>query len=1024
MRRMHSVRRLFVFTVSMLLFFSGATQSPIHEQDGLRLPGTWNDWATPSSEEFILEKHNRSGYLYWSTTFLYQGETGTQEFLFVSDGNSGDYNYKWYGTAFTPDQVHSVQWTTSGGSNNSILATQGKYYTAHWHDNGYNATEAVLMETDAPPRPFSATNPVLPATPQVAPAQDVPITVHLDGPKSPQERAYIRYSKNNFTSSELAEVVFSTSTSASGTATIPGSFNQAGNTVRYYAYTTTVNATAQSPHDLIALHMATNNGNNYSYTVASAWESVANGDWFEPDTWEVGEVPSPNQKVVISDNTMVTIPDDVTVQVYDLEIESNGKLILGENATLELGGFVTNHGDMSAFEASEGSVVHITATVTLEGRFKFYDLFVGNNVQTDNYLYIADSVAVEHDLQIMTSGRLLTGSTGGNGSLAFVGSDCSFYNKGDLFPSNGDGILRIYFASGSNTVLRSNTLAPNRTGFNYFHVEQGATVSADATGVLKINFGGNHPVGFVNRGTVNFLNGTGGVEVYVASSTTLYVDLEAAIESVFGKIDIGSGGAIRPKPGTTNNLTVTRDLHLFGDFGASGGQGSINLSMKGTSPQFIRTMNGQTPSSIALSNLTIDNPTYVQLTEQNGDYPNTAFTVSGEFNLLQGVLRTIDTLEAGLADDVRFDVTILDKSLIGVGGNQSTTEVADTYVDGPLSIRTTDDSEILFPLGGNQQYRPITIEPELTSTGPVVFKAEHFTRSANFTGMELPENVINISDVRFWNVKVDYPERLVNTRFTLGFGDEYGDGVTMPEALRVVWAEQDASEDVDPDNNFWFSLGPETGATATQITSGDFSFNQNSELNKNVSMIDLTLGNVAPHQNPLPVEWLYFKGRAMGKAHVLIWATATERNTDRFAIERSVDGVLFSEIGSVPARGFSSGLSEYRFDDHTPKAGINYYRLRQIDLDGRYTFSKVVALNTRSESTAVFPNPFDTFIAVDRPDGESGWFELHGMGGRVILRGRTTEGRTTVDTSDLPKGVYSLRVFDRDGTGETFKVVK
>jgi hypothetical protein len=113
--------------------------------------------------------------------------------------------------------------------------------------------------------------------------------------------------------------------------------------------------------------------------------------------------------------------------------------------------------------------------------------------------------------------------------------------------------------------------------------------------------------------------------------------------------------------------------------------------------------------------------------------------------------------------------------------------------------------------------------------------------------------------------------------------------------------------------------------------------------------------------NIVPVQLMYFKGKAENNRSQLNWATATELNSDYFSIQRSVDLKEFTDVGQVKAAGDSRLKLEYSFLDEAPLPGINYYRLKQVDKDGSAEYSKIVAVNVQDGSTqfAIYPNPSD-----------------------------------------------------------------
>ena len=109
------------------------------------------------------------------------------------------------------------------------------------------------------------------------------------------------------------------------------------------------------------------------------------------------------------------------------------------------------------------------------------------------------------------------------------------------------------------------------------------------------------------------------------------------------------------------------------------------------------------------------------------------------------------------------------------------------------------------------------------------------------------------------------------------------------------------------------------------------------------------------------------------------WRTASELNSSHFVVERSQDGSNFAPIGSVAASGTTQGLTEYGHVDRAPHTGPNYYRLRQVDLDGSTTFSYVVQASCHAGGNVLgepFPNPTSGNVAIPVTWSEGGTVEV------------------------------------------------
>lgn len=173
---------------------------------------------------------------------------------------------------------------------------------------------------------------------------------------------------------------------------------------------------------------------------------------------------------------------------------------------------------------------------------------------------------------------------------------------------------------------------------------------------------------------------------------------------------------------------------------------------------------------------------------------------------------------------------------------------------------------------------------------------------------------------------------------------------------------------------------------------------------------------------PLPVKMTSFTAALAGSNTLLKWTTESEISNDRFEIERSDDGVHFTTRGKVKGNGSTSMVHQYDFTDPlNSAAGIAYYRLRVIDIDGKFSFSKVIALRLNGgmsvEKFSVYPNPFVTDIKVAlsiQADVTAG-FRIISYDGKEMLSRKIAvqKGDNIVVLKDfgvLPKGNYILEV--------------
>jgi ELWxxDGT repeat protein len=167
--------------------------------------------------------------------------------------------------------------------------------------------------------------------------------------------------------------------------------------------------------------------------------------------------------------------------------------------------------------------------------------------------------------------------------------------------------------------------------------------------------------------------------------------------------------------------------------------------------------------------------------------------------------------------------------------------------------------------------------------------------------------------------------------------------------------------------------------------------------------VTVTIGTV------LPLSLVNFTAHARGETAVLNWETASEKNTKAFEIERSIDGKKFSFIQSVAAIG--TGANRYEDVDFKPVAGNNYYRLKMIDVDGAFEYSKVAMVSFRNESDIrLIPVPAKDYIEIT--------FDLQTLGGQQaaiysmtgeLVQTLTLKNGMRLDISGMASGMYTFK---------------
>ncbi len=162
-----------------------------------------------------------------------------------------------------------------------------------------------------------------------------------------------------------------------------------------------------------------------------------------------------------------------------------------------------------------------------------------------------------------------------------------------------------------------------------------------------------------------------------------------------------------------------------------------------------------------------------------------------------------------------------------------------------------------------------------------------------------------------------------------------------------------------------------------------------------------------------PVEWLVpFQAFAHGSAVVLKWATATESNTHHFEIERSADARHWQHLASVAAHPHSSQTQWYEWRDTAPLPGRSFYRLRQLDADGSFTWSNVATVVRAAEALRLWPNPAHDYLhlAIEGRRPLHTAFIYDARGTLVQVSQLQQHHPLALDIRALPAGTYVLQL--------------
>ncbi|OYU94271.1 MAG: hypothetical protein CFE21_16930 [Bacteroidetes bacterium B1(2017)] len=298
----------------------------------------------------------------------------------------------------------------------------------------------------------------------------------------------------------------------------------------------------------------------------------------------------------------------------------------------------------------------------------------------------------------------------------------------------------------------------------------------------------------------------------------------------------------------------------------------------------------------------------------------------------------------------------------------------------------------LFPMLVGTNYRPATVEFTSAPSSGGTLTSEFFSTPPGNTGLLLYDFSVGFVEVNkasvngFW--KID-PIGVTGGTYTLTLTGTGFYGINTVADLRLIKRQTSGA---------WTLQGTAilgTGTTATPVVgrSGYSGFGE------------FTIGGDST-VNPLPVSWLSFEGTLLNDVASLSWRTASESNNSHFVVERKIDSKgNFEERGVLKANN-SKSVSTYTFNDaNTDGIGLLIYRIKQVDFDGNYSYSKELSLENTTENTSeFFPNPSNNKI----------YFKNLSLTTISVIDFKGLETKVTIesnslDISNFNRGIYILK---------------
>ncbi|MCH8035058.1 MAG: T9SS type A sorting domain-containing protein [Bacteroidetes bacterium] len=598
------------------------------------------------------------------------------------------------------------------------------------------------------------------------------------------------------------------------------------------------------------------------------------------------------------------------------------------------------------------------------------------------------------------SGTLTETSTG-SGALVFSKSGIQIYTSGGTISNT------INFTVNSGSTLQMASASTTITGGGSFTLSSGASLGiTSSNGITTSGASGNIQV----TGTRNYNTGTNytynGTESQNMGngfpnnlSGTLTIDNSGNSVTLETTRTIANGGSIVLAAGTFaagSNLTMASTSSITrsgGDMtGNPQGSGTYNVTYSGNSKT-----TGTELAGSGLNNITVNLNSDQTLTlDQSRTVAGTLTLTSGNAATGSNTL-TLGTSTSSLGSLARTSGTII--------GNFQCWFAASTV------------SNVLFPIGTASNYRPANISFTVApSTGGTL--TAFFTASDPGTvGLPLDDggtSIVNAGNEGYWTINA--ADGLTGGTYSLDLTADGFSGVSVVSTLRLIKRSIAGSWTLNGSH----SAG--TGTTETPVVhrTGMSGFSE--------------FGVGSPSDNPLPVELSLLSAIIKESVVILNWNTETEVNNYGFEIQRSIQTGKWDLLGFVEGHGNSNSLKEYSFTDaEVNSSGIYYYRLKQIDNDGSYEFSKTIEVNFNVpgnfELSQNYPNPFNpsTTISFNLPKSGVVTLKVYNLMGeeiKTLVEGYREAGIYTVKfkAEGHPSGMYLYRL-STNGFTETKKML-
>lgn len=820
-------------------------------------------------------------------------------------------------------------------------------------------------------------------------------------------------------------------------------------------------STANAPYQLVTFEDQNTSPRTYYSLATGAWES--NTSWSlssDGSSGAVGVGVYPRR----SDNVVIRTGHNITIN----SVTDNGLCGLSPDALSR-----TNVGP---FAASNLTMFYQTGDILINGTLTV----TGIEMMVEGYTKIASGGVFSLTSSFVNLGFLEAdaGSTlSAADDIILAGNSATIINTTSI--SNDDLIISFPNATlcGTGTTTLQNgsgSVVTYANGATVTQICNTFTVACTGVGCSGFPVVGTGPSSIGNSGPGGVASTNG------ASELKVWLDASASVFSNAGTTPSVDGGVVQQwndRSGSTNHATKTTSNQPTYDAvdPAINNAAAIDFSSAGSNRFNLNTFT-LNPFSSSFSIISVFNsgPTtganqnIIQQKDASGTgrtmllydnalgkltsflgntttapaatYTLSTWTISSQTFSLSGATTTINLFKAGTADGSGsvtpetttgawvigsnkaesgnfFNGSMGELLILNQSLNNAKRIIVENYLSAKYDIALTANDVYTMDNVGNGNF-----DFEVAGVGQASDGSKHI--DAKGPGM-----------VRMWN-----PNGLANSEFLM-WGHDNGalsgttsgvDGSVVAERLSRIWRVGESADVGTVSISFDLSsLASPLGSNLRLLIDRDgdgFADNDvtpvaGSFINNTVvfSGIDFqtgdrfTLGNTNA-SIPLPIELISFSAKLQNRSILLSWSTASEHNNDFFTIERTQDAKEWISIGTVKGVGNSTVKKNYHFTDDKPYAGVSYYRLKQTDMDKKFTYSKVVRTEVEeANQILVYPNPSTRTFTLTSPLEIKQIKFLSTLGSMLPISIEVQDTETVIYPGDISPGIYFIQVLTSEG---------